>query len=219
MASAQPEFPFDPSDDEPENAQPNPDDAAASESEPDALNDPAFEPSGEVIIEGVAGIDPQALQELLETRDLVRKMVEIIEKDGRYPVEAFQFLQDGLRHTVERVHGADAYERPTEPDTEETRHVDGKQLSEGLRDLAVKRYGLLAATVLRNWNIRSTRDFGEMVFVLVDGGLLARTEHDRVEDFDDVFPFGDIDAQYRLPLEDVDLTDAAAEITPKGLSA
>ena len=52
-----------------------------------------------------------------------------------------------------------------------------------------------------NWGIKSTRDFGEMVFVLVDGGVLSRTEADKVEDFDDVYPFCAIGSEYRLNVD------------------
>lgn len=71
----------------------------------------------------------------------------------------------------------------------ESRHVSGAALCRALRDLAVDKWGLMASTVLRRWGIRSTRDFGEMVFTLVEADLLQKRHEDRIEDFDDVYDF------------------------------
>lgn len=108
----------------------------------------------------------------------------------RYPVDAFIFVQRGLDYTVTRIHGEteddDAYE---DEDFESSRHVSGQDLCLGLRDFALKEYGLLARTVLRRWTVTSCRDFGEIVFAMVDGGLMRKTEHDSIHDFQDVFDF------------------------------
>lgn len=81
-------------------------------------------------------------------------------------------------------------------------HVSGEELCWGLRDLAVQNWGLMAPAVLQNWGIRSTRDFGKMVFSLIDQGLLAKQPDDSIEDFDNVFDFdtafGDL---YRIDME------------------
>lgn len=71
----------------------------------------------------------------------------------------------------------------------ESRHVGGASLCRALRDMAIEKWGYLASTVLRRWGIRSTRDFGEMVFALVQADLLQKRAEDRIEDFDDVFDF------------------------------
>ena len=47
----------------------------------------------------------------------------------------------------------------------------------------------MAADVLRNWGIKETVDFGNIVFTLVENGLMGKTEQDSVEDFTDVFDF------------------------------
>jgi uncharacterized repeat protein (TIGR04138 family) len=69
------------------------------------------------------------------------------------------------------------------------RHVDGRQLCEGLRDFAIRRFGLLAPTVLRHWNIHRTDDFGRIVFSLIAGNKLKKTDEDRIEDFFGVYDF------------------------------
>ncbi|MCC5831312.1 MAG: hypothetical protein JJU36_17880 [Phycisphaeraceae bacterium] len=98
--------------------------------------------------------------------------------------QAFLFLERGLEHTV-RAHHGDA--DPSQP--AESRHVSGRQLCWGLRDFALQEYGLLARTVLKRWNIRNTRDFGRMVFALIEAGRLQKTDEDRLSDFEDVFDF------------------------------
>ncbi len=115
-----------------------------------------------------------------------------IRQDGRYPPEAFEFLQRGLELTAQRIHG--------DPDENRPRHVSGQELARGLRDLALQSWGRLARDVLSRWNIRRTRDFGEMVFFLIELGLMSKRDSDRIEDFDDVFDFDAAFADYSIPL-------------------
>lgn len=120
-----------------------------------------------------------------------RDLVTIVNRT-RYPMDAFLFVQRGLDFTVNRLHGEaeDELFGDIEPaEYESQRHVSGQDLCAGLRDFAIKEYGLLARTVLRRWNITSCRDFGQMVFAMVDGGLMRKTEDDTIHDFNNVFDF------------------------------
>lgn len=101
-----------------------------------------------------------------------------------FPPQAFAFVQEGLRYTVEKIHGEDDFD-----DLDASRHVDGRQLSLGLRELAIKRYGRLARTVFDHWGIRCTDDFGRLVFILVESGVLRKSDEDRLDDFANVFDF------------------------------
>ncbi|MBA3272697.1 MAG: hypothetical protein H0T11_02340 [Chthoniobacterales bacterium] len=127
-------------------------------------------------------------------------LAEIVDLVGLYPIEAYEFVQQGLSFTVERAHGATA--RPKQqPSPEEgvSRHVDGRQLCHGLREYALMNWGMLARTVLSRWNIRRTLDFGRIVFALVDHGHMQKTDDDTVEDFRDVYDFaGAFEAGYRI---------------------
>lgn len=69
------------------------------------------------------------------------------------------------------------------------RHVSGRELCWGLRDFAVRRWGLLAQTVLSSWNINGTRDFGRIVFGFIDMDLMRKQDDDRLDDFNDVYIF------------------------------
>lgn len=103
---------------------------------------------------------------------------------GKFPPEAFQFVREGLSHTVSMIHG-----QHPELASDDSHHVSGGQLCLGLRDYAVDRYGRLAKTVLRRWSIRGTADFGKIVFAMIDLGLMRKTDEDRFEDFVDVYDF------------------------------
>ncbi len=113
---------------------------------------------------------------------------------GTYPPQAFGFVQEGLRHTVEQL--TEARERANElaggGSEAGARHVNGQELCLGLRDFAVSQYGLLARTVLDQWNIRRTEDFGRIVFMMVDAALLRKTDEDNIEDFSGVYDFDEV---------------------------
>jgi uncharacterized repeat protein (TIGR04138 family) len=119
------------------------------------------------------------------------KMRQLIREDGRYPLEAFNFLNDGLARAVKRVHGAGGKSKP--------RHVTGQELAEALRDEAMERWGLLAKTVLAKWNIHATIDFGNMVYLLVNNDLMQKTDQDSLEDFRDVYDFDEAFNRFYMP--------------------
>jgi len=96
----------------------------------------------------------------------------------RYPCyheTAYLFILSGLHYTIERLG--------------EPRHISGRELAEGCRDLALERWGLMARAVLDYWGIRSTRDLGAIVFALVECGVLVKQDDDSMEDFDGVYDF------------------------------
>lgn len=103
---------------------------------------------------------------------------------GGFPPEAFHFVREGLAHTVKMVHGPDLEERE-----DEKRHVSGQQLCMGLKDHAIRQYGLLARAVLERWNIRATSDFGKIVFAMIEAGHMKKTDEDSLEDFYGVYDF------------------------------
>ena len=73
----------------------------------------------------------------------------------------------------------------------ERRHITGRELAEACRDLAIQRYGVLARMVLEHWGINQTAHIGDVVFTLVELGLLMSQPTDSKEDFIGVFEFSD----------------------------
>jgi uncharacterized repeat protein (TIGR04138 family) len=72
---------------------------------------------------------------------------------------------------------------------EARRHVSGQELAWACRDLALERFGLVARTVLECWGVRTTADFGAIVYALIDVGLLSAQPGDREEDFHEIYEF------------------------------
>jgi uncharacterized repeat protein (TIGR04138 family) len=107
----------------------------------------------------------------------------LLRKAGPYPLEAFNFVREGLSYTAQRVH-ENLHTLP-----ERDRHITGQQLCLGLRDYAIEQYGLLAPTVLGHWSIRRTDDFGRIVFAMIDAGLMTGKDDDSIEDFRAVYDF------------------------------
>lgn len=113
---------------------------------------------------------------------------------GEYHPMAYQFVREGVRHTVEMIHGLreqQERESGTLQSMQPEKHVSAQQLCYGLKDLAMDRYGGLARTVLMHWGIRSTRDVGNIVFSMLSVGILGRSESDSLEQFEGVFDFAE----------------------------
>jgi uncharacterized repeat protein (TIGR04138 family) len=100
---------------------------------------------------------------------------EICSKDKRYKPDAYEFVLQGLNFTQDKL--------------KKRSHVSGRELSFGLRDYAIDKYGALAQTVLAHWGISQTGDFGNIVYNMIEKKLLSRSEEDCREDFDSVYDF------------------------------
>ena len=50
----------------------------------------------------------------------------------------------------------------------------------------------MASVVLKNWNVTTTRDFGALVYNLIEIGEMTKSETDRLEDFEDVYDFEEV---------------------------
>jgi uncharacterized repeat protein (TIGR04138 family) len=102
-------------------------------------------------------------------------------RDGRYSPEAFRFLFESLQVAVKIAGREEA--KGTE------RHVTGQEVLAGMREHAGTLFGPLAAQVWRSWGVHDTLDWGRIVFLLVEAGLLNRQETDTIEDFRSGFDF------------------------------
>lgn len=103
-----------------------------------------------------------------------KNLEEIAREDGRYGPAAFKFVYDGLGYTIRNV-------------ASEPRHVSGQMLCEGLRQIAIEKYGRLALLVLNSWGIKVTRDFGEIVYTLIDHEWMSAQPTDSIDDFNAVY--------------------------------
>lgn len=122
----------------------------------------------------------------------LRSIEEVVAEVGLYPIEAYEFVRQGLSFTAERI-AADVQAN------RRSRHVTGQELSVGLRDYAVAQWGMLARPVLRRWNITCTLDFGRIVFAMVEARMLSKTPSDTLDDFRNVYEFRSaFEADYRI---------------------
>jgi uncharacterized repeat protein (TIGR04138 family) len=118
-------------------------------------------------------------------------LAQILAKDPRYQRDAYHFIREALDFT-QRAHARES--RSGTP-----RHVTGRELLEGVRKLALDQFGPMAVTVLNEWGVRRCEDFGEIVFNLVESGLLGKTEQDSREDFAGGYDFNEAFRQPFLP--------------------
>jgi uncharacterized repeat protein (TIGR04138 family) len=123
-------------------------------------------------------------------------------KDPRYARDAYLFVREALDHTQKNIVKA-TRESKNQRDVKAAdgapppiRHVTGQELLEGIRAYALTQYGPMVITVFEEWGINQCADFGEIVFNMVEIGLLAKTEKDTREDFKDGYSF---DEAFRKP--------------------
>jgi uncharacterized repeat protein (TIGR04138 family) len=129
-------------------------------------------------------------------------LAEVVERDPRFAYEAYEFLFHALNHT-QKVLGREPPEQAeaTPRPGDSKYHVSGQELLHGVRDLALREFGLMARTVLRQWGIQRTDDFGDMVFNLVEAGLMSKTDADNRADFHNIYDLDQALVQeYRIQL-------------------
>ncbi len=123
-------------------------------------------------------------------------------RDPRYARDAYLFVREALDHTQKNVLKQARESRGSEGTRKEEeqpliiRHVTGQELLEGIRAYALEQFGPMVPTVFEEWGIRSCADFGELVFNMVEIGLLAKTEKDSRDDFKNGYSF---DEAFRKP--------------------
>ena len=114
------------------------------------------------------------------------RIEELVRRDPRYPPEAYEFVFEAMSYANKRLRRVRAAGAPMEEE-----HVSVAEFFEGLRDLALRDFGLMAPTVFAQWGVRRTDDFGDIVFNLIGAGLLDPTTADDRGAFRDHFDLGD----------------------------
>ncbi|MGH7646481.1 MAG: Minf_1886 family protein [Gemmatimonadaceae bacterium] len=96
-------------------------------------------------------------------------------RDARYREDAYLFVLAALEYCQTHL--------------DERRHITGRELAMACRDLALDHFGVMARLVLEHWGVRASADIGEVVFNLVDEGLLISQPTDTRDEFAGVFDF------------------------------
>lgn len=112
----------------------------------------------------------------------------------KFHPDAYRFVFEALHHTQQQL------KRPVSHDLNDDRaHISGPELLFGLKELATERFGMLSPNVFAHWGVKSTADFGRIVFELIERGEMRKTEHDQLTDFFDVYEFSDaFDREYDI---------------------
>jgi uncharacterized repeat protein (TIGR04138 family) len=116
----------------------------------------------------------------------------ILAKDSRYHRDAYLFVKDALDHTQKVV---------VKESREQLRHVTGQELLEGIRGYALNQFGPMTEMVFAEWGVNRCEDFGEIVFNMVEIGLLGKTDQDSREDFQNGYNFHDAFRKPFMPSE------------------
>lgn len=115
---------------------------------------------------------------------------QILAKDPRYQRDAYLFLREALDYTQKLV---------GKENGGKVRHVTGQELLDGIRQFALEQFGPMTLTVFEEWGVRKGSDFGEIVFNMLEIGLLAKTEKDDRADFEGGYDFADAFRKPFLP--------------------
>jgi uncharacterized repeat protein (TIGR04138 family) len=111
---------------------------------------------------------------------------EVVEKlcaqDQRFARDAYSFTREALDYTQKLI---------SRENKGAVRHVTGQELLEGIRQFALQQYGPMTVTVFEEWGVKNCRDFGEIVFNMVENSLLAKTDKDTRDDFQQGYDFTD----------------------------
>lgn len=118
----------------------------------------------------------------------------------KYHTDAYRFVDSALRFTQKRLN-----RQPKGNDEldDESAHISGPELLDGVRELALQEFGLMTIPVFRHWGVRSTDDFGRIVFDFIERGAMRKTEQDQVTDFFAVYDFEEVfDRDFRIDLSE-----------------
>ena len=114
---------------------------------------------------------------MTEAERYLKKLEQVIEADDRYDLDAYLFVQEVLSFLAR--------------ENKVRRHVSGEELLEGIRRYALREFGPLSREVFEHWGIYRCEDFGEIVFNMVERGILRKTEEDSRKDFEGGYDFRD----------------------------
>ncbi len=105
-----------------------------------------------------------------------KRLEEIAREDSRYSPSAIRFVYEGLSYAAEKT-------------IDEPSHVSGQALCKGLAKLAVKKWGRLAMLVLNTWGVKTTGDFGEIVYLMIKNEWMSAQPADSIDDFSNAYDF------------------------------
>jgi uncharacterized repeat protein (TIGR04138 family) len=138
---------------------------------------------------------PDSPRETQGEQHVDEALYELVQRDPRYPVAAYEFICEALESTQDWLDRT-----PTEDDDPDTDyHISAEELCTGACLYAVHEFGLMAPAVFQQWNLNRTDDIGQLVTNLISIERIAASERDDPSDFENLFVLPDfMDEQFRL---------------------
>jgi uncharacterized repeat protein (TIGR04138 family) len=96
------------------------------------------------------------------------KIEALVRDDPRFPPEAYEFIFSALAYAQELAGRRSTHE----PEDD----LDARQFLLGVREYALREFGMLAGTVFRRWGLQQTEDFVDLIENLVRVGLMVESK-------------------------------------------
>jgi uncharacterized repeat protein (TIGR04138 family) len=141
----------------------------------------------------------------MQAMQFEQSVLSILKREKRFDAQAYFFLKDALDHTLKHI---------SETNDGQARHVTGKELLEGFRDLALDQFGPMASTLMREWGVRKCLDVGDMVFHLIEEQVFGKQDSDRREDFSEAFDFEESLVRPFLPRRKIEMLETRGRGLP-----
>jgi uncharacterized repeat protein (TIGR04138 family) len=114
--------------------------------------------------------------------DIIQRIEPFVKKHKTYKLQAYLFILGALDFTLKKLN-----RNPKDPASK--RHVTGQEFSHGIKEYAISQFGPTSKMVFEHWGIKSTMDFGHIVYNLIKMGLMGKSKEDKLSDFKNVFDF------------------------------
>jgi len=119
--------------------------------------------------------------------DAIETIFDLSQRHGKYPPEAYAFVFEVLDWISDKM---------------SKRHLSGRELALTAMVYSFHRYGALARAVWEEMHIKRSEDLGQIVFQLVNAGLMGKQPNDKVSDFDKVVNVEEFDEVEMKIVED-----------------
>lgn len=143
-------------------------------------------------LELLGRVDPMDEETLQRMRDETANPVDFDELD-EYPDAAEEEEID------DETYPQDDAAQDEDAENDDSNGVTAEQICVVAVEFAVRAYGLMARTILAKLGLRTTGDLGDVVYKMIDAGLIFPSEGETRADFDDVFDLGEeLDRRFKF---------------------
>ena len=143
-------------------------------------------------LELLGRVDPMDEETLQRMRDETANPVDFDEL-GEYTDAAEEEEID------DETYPQDDAAQDEDAENDDSNGVAAEQICVVAVEFAVRAYGLMARTILAKLGLRTTGDLGDVVYKMIDAGLIFPSEGETRADFDDVFDLGEeLDRRFKF---------------------